>query len=135
MSSQACTLSPASEENIGLRHLIAVKKIEIGVIETRLRMQHDRKRRNGEAVAILTRQRTQRGGDDIGATSDGLGEDDVRLEFEEAIGRVNQIGKATAEAAAGNLIAVDAHGRGVMCVHQIATLIVQDDGGSQSPLL
>jgi hypothetical protein len=57
------------------------------------------------------------------------------VKFEETIGGVHEVRKAAAETSAGYLIAVDAHGGGVVSVHQVAALVVEDRGGSQSALL
>src|ERR1700733_10609314 len=98
-------------------------------------MKNHGQRGDLEAVSMFAQERTQRGGHDIGATADCLGEDHIGLEFEEAIGGVHQIGKAAAKASAGNLIAIHAQGGGVVGIDQVAALVVEDGGGTQSALL
>jgi hypothetical protein len=71
-------------------------------------VQHYRQRRDLEAIAMLALERVQRGGHDVGAAANSLGEDDIGLKFEETAGGIHEIGEAAAETSAGNLIAVDA---------------------------
>ena len=50
-------------------------------------------------------------------------------------GGFHEVGEAAAEAAAGHLIAGDAQGAGVVGVHQVVALVVEDGGHAQAALL
>ena len=125
----------AREEEIGLGELIAVKKIEVRIVEAALRVQHYGERRDLKASATLAQEGTQCSGDDIGATAHGFGEYNAGAKFEQTDGGVHEIGKAAAKTSAGDLIAIDTEGGGVVSIHEVACLVVEDDGGAESALL
>ena len=122
----------AREEEIGLGELIAVKKIEVRIVEAALRVQHYGERRDLKASATLAQEGTQCSGDDIGATAHGFGEYNAGAKFEQTDGGVHEIGKAAAKTSAGDLIAIDTEGGGVVSIHEVACLVVEDDGGAES---
>ena len=118
------------DQDIGFGDLVGVEELEIVAGDVLVGVDEYRERGNTKTRGIVAQQGTQRGGDDIGATAHGLGEDDFGGRVRQAVESVDEIGKAATEAAAGDLVGRDALGLHEVSVHQVVALIVQDDGDS-----
>ena len=119
--------SPANEQ-IGFGLLVGVEELEIGIGEGRGGVKHDGERGHAEAIGVVAQQRAQGGGDDIGATAHGFGEDDFGGAGGEAVEGIDEIGEAAAEAAAGDLVGGDAVGLHEVGIDEVVALVVEDDG-------
>ena len=129
-ASHSSTSSLAVDHQVGLRDLVIVEELQIGIFAA-VPCTHHGEWRDAVAVGIVAQQRTQRGGGDIGATAHGFGEDDFGRVRGHAIERVDQVREAAAEAAAGHLVGgqrLRLHEAGI---HEVAALIVEDDGDAR----
>src|SRR5262249_5286782 len=125
----------ALEDQVGFGNLMAVKKFEVRVVEALGRVSDYRERRDAVVVGIVANQRAKRGGNDIGATADGFGEDEIGLVGGEAAGGGDEVGEAGAEASSGDLIAIEAGGAGEVGVNEVVALVVENGGDAHAALL
>jgi hypothetical protein len=102
--------------------------LEIGIGERRSRVQHDSEGRHAEAAGVVAEQGAQRGGDDIGATTHGFGEDDFGFAAGKFVQRLDEIGESAAKTATRDLTGWDAVGLHEESVHQVVALIVKHNG-------
>ena len=84
---------------------------------------------------MVAQQRPQRGGHDIGATAHRFGENDIRPVVEQAAGGLYQVRETATETASGDLLAIQALNGGVVSVHQVISLVVEDGGHTLPALL
>ncbi len=126
--------SPADGE-IGFGLLVGVEEFEIGIGEGRGGVKHDGEGRDTETIGVVAEKRAEGGGDDVGTTAYGLGEDDFGGVGGEAIEGIDEIGEAAAEAATGDLVGGDMAGLHEMGVDEVVALIVEDDGYADSTAL
>ena len=127
-----CRRRGPRDQHIGFGLLVGVEELKIGVGERCGGVKHYGKRRYAEAGGVVAEQRAQRGGDDIGATAHGFGEDDIGGAGGHAIESVDEVGEAAAEAAASDLVGSDAVGLDEVGVHQVVALIVEDGSDTHS---
>ena len=85
-----------------------------------------------EAVAVDSPERVGDGGDEVGATADGFGDEDVGARgFREFGGCVDEGVEAAAEAASGDFFGGESAVSEHLCVDEFAALVVSDEADSQ----
>ena len=124
-----------SDQQIGFGLLVGVEELEIGIGEGRGGVKHDGEGGDAETIGVVAQERAEGGGDDVGTTAHGFGEDDFGGAGGEAVEGVDEIGEAAAEAASGDLVGGDEAGLYEVGVDEVVALIVEDDGYGDSAAL
>jgi hypothetical protein len=115
--------------------LVGVEELEIRIGEVCGGVKHDGERGDAEAIGVVSEERAEGGGDDVGTTAHGFGEDDFGGGDGEAVEGIDEIGEAAAEAAAGHLVGGDGTRLYEVGIDEIVALIVEDDGYGGSAAL
>ena len=126
--------SPANEQ-VGFGLLVGVEELEIGIGEGCGGVQHDGEGGDAETIGVVAQERAEGGGDDVGTTAHGFGEDDFGGADGEAVEGIDEIWEAAAEAASGDLVGGEVVGLHEVGVNEIVALIVEDDGYGGSAAL
>ena len=76
--------SPPNEQ-IGFGLLVGAEELEIGIGEGRGGVKHDGEGSDAETIGVVAQERAEGGGDDVGTTAHGFGEDDFGRAGGEAV--------------------------------------------------